>query len=117
MAQASDVAAMYVARQPGSRITATNFHLYPDCSFIDDATTEQVTEREVELLGLKKCRVCERRETGGPAVEILEGFFGEDWPYGGAPSVNEGPRETAWKLKTYLEQNGAYISVRKKEQS
>lgn len=107
----------YVVRHADSAIKSRRFHTYSDCASVksdnDNGTQlEQLSDREVGLLGLKPCTICEKRQTGGPAVEILERFFGEDWPTM-ADHAEADPRELAWACLQYLKEHGAYISQRR----
>lgn len=101
----------YVAITVNGVAYAKRYHLYLDCSatrFDGPDGVENLTERETKLLGLKVCSVCERRESGGPAMNALEGFFGED----GHNIVDE-PKQSAWNLLEYLKERGMYIAQRK----
>lgn len=93
------------------KVGSSRYHLFRDCSFIstvDEETVTAVGERESTLLGLKVCSLCERRKTGGPAVEALEGFFGEDHD----DTASTDPRDVAWRLVNYLRERNFYIAQR-----
>lgn len=101
---------------------ARRFHLFNDCAMLKgasgDSELENLSEREANLLGLKACSVCEKRESGGPAIDVLEGFFGEDWPYDTNPlDTSGGPRDLAWKCIDYLKERGFYIASRRKTET
>lgn len=100
------------------RAESQRFHWYLNCSFVKDRKPEEletISERETKLLGLKVCSVCDRRKSGGKAIEVLEGFFGEDWPYMNPDPVGGlayDPRDVAWKLQEYLKGHNVYLAVR-----
>lgn len=109
---------MYVTRIKGEKVSSTRFHLYQDCPVVRDREDNEVieiSEREGELLGLKVCSQCIKRATGGPAIEALEGFFGEDWPteVASEAATSENPRDMAWQLYDYLKERGFYIARRR----
>jgi hypothetical protein len=89
---------------------ARRYHMFKDCSTLrgaEDIDLETISDREATLLGVSVCSVCEKRKSGGPAIDALEGFFGEDFPtYGGEP------RELAWKLVDYLKERNIYLAQR-----
>lgn len=106
--QAPDI---FIAVDATGKAASRRVHLYEDCSFVKDDTLKRLSPAEQQLLGLKQCTVCERRRAGGPAIEVLEGFFGEDWPdpLTDAPD----PRESAWRLYSYLREHNWYLAQRK----
>lgn len=90
------------------------FHLSRECPTIKDAYVEEINDREAQLLGLGVCKVCHKRVNGGPAIDVLEGFFGEDWPLELPPDHSaSNPRDWAWKLHDYLRDHNGYIAFRK----
>lgn len=88
------------------------FHLSRECPTIRDAYVEEINDREAQLLGLGVCKVCDRRARGGPAIDALEGFFGEDWPDAAVDTLGD-PNSCAWRLSDYLKERGFYIAQRK----
>lgn len=92
---------------------ARRWHAFRDCSTLrgaEDVDLETISDREATLLGVSACSVCEKRKSGGPAIDALEGFFGEDWPY--ADGKEDDPRHTAWRLVDYLKERNVYLAVR-----
>lgn len=103
----------FIAVDENGKATSRRFHIYEDCKTLLDTTAgklEPVNASTITLLGLKECAVCEKRSTGGPAIDVLEGFFGEDWQ----DSTNDGtPVGWAWRLYEYLKERSFYIAQRK----
>lgn len=104
--------ALFAVRNSDGKVTSRKCHLYIDCKGLTGSTNAELSSREVELLGLSVCSICEKRQKGGPAIDALEGFFGEDW--GSEPLVAD-PRAAAWLLVEYLKERGMYVSSRKKK--
>lgn len=117
MAQASASATevvRHVALDKEGRAVSRRWHRYQDCPMYDPIEAEgTVTEREASLLGLKECAVCAKRAEGGPALELLEGFFGEDWPSHIADATTDNPRDMARACIDYLRERNAFIAIRK----
>lgn len=112
--QAATNVKKYAAVEDGGVVSSNRFHLFNDCASVKDAKLDELTDREIALLGLRGCSVCSRRQTGGPALEVLEGFFGEDWPAEyTAENFQEEPRDLAWKLVEYLKERNVYLAVRR----
>lgn len=105
--------ALFAVRNSDGKVTSRKVHLFLDCKAIDGDGME-LSSREVELLGLSVCAICDKRKKGGPAIDALEGFFGEDWPYPDE-QIDDGPRGAAWRLVEYLKERGMYVSSRKKK--
>lgn len=106
--------ALFAVRNSDGKVTSRKCHLFIDCKGISGHSTE-LSSREVELLGLSVCSVCEKRQKGGPAIDALEGFFGEDYP-GVDPDSHTEPGELARSLVEYLKERGMYVSSRKKKE-
>lgn len=102
--QAPDI---FIAVDATGKAASRRFHLFDNCSFLDGSKTKKLTVGESALLGLKQCVVCEKRRAGGPAIEVLEGFFGEDW------QADTEPRDAAWSLHSYLREHNWYLAQRK----
>lgn len=103
---------IYVGVDAKGKVTSKRVHLYDDCSALEEVSRRSLTEREQQLLGLSQCTRCEKRRAGGPAIEVLEGFFGEDWPYTDE-QIDDGPSGAAWKLHSYLREHNFYLAQRK----
>lgn len=105
--QASDI---FIAVDASGKAASRRVHLYEDCSFVKDDKTKRLSVAEQQLLGLKQCTVCEKRQAGGPAIEVLEGFFATgDTRWTEEPSE----KELAWGLHQYLRERGFYLAQRK----
>lgn len=92
---------------------AKRYHMFLECSTLRGKTAadvEQVNDREVKLMGLRVCSVCEKRATGGPAIEALTEIFTTYTSW----SAHE-PVQSAWTLLTELKDRGFYIASRKQK--
>lgn len=102
---------LYVVVEEG-RAVGRRTHSFQDCSTLREnpsAQVEAITEREAGLLGLKGCTVCERRKTGGPAIDALKDLLGGMPP--GLLEQNE-IEQGAWYLVNGLKDHGFYIAQR-----
>lgn len=97
---------------------ARRFHIYLDCStlkgHVGDEDIENLNDREVQLLGVKVCSVCERRKTGGPAIDALKEIL---WPIISEAGTSEDwqaddAENAAWKVMNELKDRGFYIAKR-----
>lgn len=101
----------YVVTDTSGKAIGRKYHIGNGCpTFTDTPNYVQVSTHEIGLLGLKLCAVCEKRKSGGPAIDVLEGFFGEDWPFADGWGA---PRDGAWALLDYLKDHNGYIAFRK----
>lgn len=101
----------YVATDDDGSISSRKWHMFDECHALKGGAVA-VSDREVTLLGLTECVHCRKRATGGPALDILEGFFGEDW-MDEDDEGKGGPGYQAWRLHSYLKERGAYIALRR----
>lgn len=103
-----------VVDSKSGQVDSKRYHLFLDCSFIKEQPPEEIEtlgERETRLLGLKVCSVCERRKTGGPAVEALKDILtSSEFPLEETDVYGD---TRAWHLVNELKQRGIYLSVRK----
>lgn len=89
------------------------YHMFKDCSTLraaEDVDLETISDREATLLGVSACSICEKRKSGGPAIDALEGFFGEDYPSLDDRGIE--PRNMAWLLVDYLKERNIYLAQR-----
>jgi hypothetical protein len=109
----------YASRVTGQGVRAGKYHLYRDCSVINHTgRTEgtglevvELTDRDVDLLGMSECSQCRKRRTGGPAIEALkEVTIEHSW------SHPDGVDEFAWKIFNGLKERGFYIASRRNNQ-
>lgn len=91
-------------------------HVFNDCTTLrdDNGKVGTIGTSEMALLGLKVCTVCERMQTGGPAIEALTEILQD--------SVNEllatnaddfQADQAAWHTVEELKSRGFYIAQRK----
>lgn len=104
----TEVMSMYVARKPGESVKSARYHTFANCSMLEGAAYDEVTLREVELLGLKACAVCVRRQTGGPTIEALDAVL-EELRLGTA----EDTKDNAFAIVEKLKSRGVYLAQRK----
>lgn len=97
----------YVVLGTNGKVESRRYHVFADCSFIADDDAETITERESKLLGLKVCSVCERRQTGGPALDALKDLF-DVMPVTMADVLDVD--QAAWYVMNGLKKQGFYIA-------
>lgn len=94
------------------QVEGRKFHQFLNCSFLDKQPPEEIEvigEREIRLLGIKVCSVCEKRASGGPALTALAEVLDETNLYGDRDSF----RDDAYKLIEALKDKGVWLAVRK----
>lgn len=99
----------FAVRSDNGTITSRRYHTFADCSKIlrtDLEALEPVNEREIGLLGLKPCSACERRQSGGPAVEALTEIMLD------VDANLQGEEQAAWFVIEALKDRGFYIAQR-----
>src|ERR1044071_9280771 len=89
---------IFIAVDDNGRALSKKAHLYVDCSMDRDNKPRRITDSEQQLIVVSQCAVYEKRRSGGPAIDVLEGFFSEDYPTFDFDIKNEGPRWLAEKL-------------------
>lgn len=94
------------------QVEGRKYHDYLDCNFLDKQPPEEIEvigEREIRLLGIKVCSVCEKRASGGPALTAFAEVLDETNLYGDRDSF----RDDAYKLIEALKDKGVWLAVRK----
>lgn len=94
------------------QVEGRKYHDYLDCTFLDKQPPEEIEvigEREIRLLGIGLCSVCEKRASGGPALTALAEVLDEVNLFGDRDSF----ADDAFKLIAALKDKGVYLAVRK----
>lgn len=112
----------FAVRNDTGTITSKRYHQFTDCGKIvrtDLEALEPVNEREIGLLGLKACSACERRSSGGPAVDALvkaiSATDGIIFAPGHTNPISESDqRDAAFNLLDTLREMGFYVASRRK---
>lgn len=103
---------LFVVTQDG-RAIGRRYHLLKDCTTVNDVgKVDTITNREANLLGLKVCSVCEKRQTGGPALTALREVL---CAVTNDVDGQEATEAHAWMVLDGLKEQGFYISSRRKK--
>lgn len=109
MSEVPNTQVKYVAVDEGGQVASKRYHWFLNCSTLknSEAGMEEVGEKLATLLGLRACSVCEKRLTGGPAIEALTDILKN------APNddlAEEGSEATAWYIVEELKARGFYVA-------
>lgn len=94
------------------QVEGRKYHDYLDCNFLDKQPPEEIEvigEREIRLLGIGLCSVCEKRASGGPALTAFAEVLDELNLFGDRDSF----ADDAFKLIAALKDKNVYLAVRK----
>lgn len=105
-------------------VTSRRTHRFADCPNLDGEPQTNLSEREVQLLGLAECKVCVKRSEGGPALQAIVSVLTNRQVFLGAGSGSDSDdslleaEPAARLILDGLKKRGFYISQRSpKEQS